>query len=95
MNQTLLMLAPFQGSGDIRSEKFKLLIENAGANVDLQDKSGNTALHYAVNSVRPKMSVILVDAGASQLCNSQGLTPLLAASKNGDLSMVDYFLHNH
>ena len=95
MNQTLLMLAPFQGSGDIRSEKFKLLIENAGANVDLQDKSGNTALHYAVNSVRPKMSVILVDAGASQLCNSQGLTPLLAASKNGDLSMVDYFLCNH
>ena len=41
------------------------------------------------------MSVILVDAGASQLCNSQGLTPLLAASKNGDLSMVDYFLSNH
>ena len=29
--------------GDIRSEKFKLLIEN-GANLDLQDKSGNTAL---------------------------------------------------
>ena len=92
MNQTLLMLAPFQGSGDIRSEKFKLLIEN-GANLDLQDKSGNTALHYAVNS--RDMSVVLVDAGASQLCNSQGLTPLLAASKNGDLSIVAYFLRNH
>ena len=85
MNQTLLMLATFQGSGDIRSEKFKLLIEN-GANLDLQDKSGNTALHYAVNS--RDMSVILVYAGASQLCNSQGLTPLLAASKNGNYSMV-------
>ena len=94
MNQTLLMLAPFQGSGDIRSEKFKLLIEN-GANLDLQDKSGNTALHYAVNSVRREMSVVLVDTGASQLCNSQGLTPLLAASENGDLSMVEYFLRNH
>ena len=92
MNQTLLMLATFQGSGDVRSEKFKLLIEN-GANLDLQDKSGNTALHYAVNS--RVMSVILVDAGASQLCNSQGLTPLLAASENGDLSMVEYFLRNH
>ncbi|CAH3176235.1 unnamed protein product [Porites evermanni] len=80
MNQTLLMLATFQGSGDIRSEKFKLLIEN-GANLDLQDKSGNTALHYAVNS--RDMSVILVYAGASQLCNSQGLTPLLAANKMG------------
>ena len=94
MNQTLLMLAPFQGSGNIRSEKFKLLIEN-GANLDLQDKSGNTALHYAVNSVCREMSVVLVDAGASQLCNSQGLTPLLAASKNGDLSMVDDFLRKH
>ena len=92
MNQTLLMLATFQGSGDIRSEKFKLLIEN-GANLDLQDKSGNTALHYAVNS--RDMSVILVYAGASQLCNSQGLTPLLAASKNGDSSIVAYFLRNH
>ena len=92
MNQTLLMLATFQGSADIRSEKFKLLIEN-GANLDLQDKSGNTALHYAVNS--HDMSVILVYAGASQLCNSQGLTPLLAASKNGNYSMVEYFLRNH
>ena len=92
MNQTLLMRASFQGGGDIRSEKFRLLIEN-DANLDLQDKSGNTALHYAVNSY--DKSVILVDAGASQLCNSQGLTPLLAASKNGDLSMVDYFLRKH
>ena len=92
MNQTLLMLATFQGSGDIRSEKFKLLIEN-GANLDLQDKSGNTALHYAVNS--RDMSVVLVDAGASQLCNSQGLTPLLAANKMGNYSMVEYFLRNH
>ena len=92
MNQTLLMRASFHGGGDIRSEKFRLLIEN-DANLDLQDKSGNTALHYAVNS-RDK-SVILVDAGASQLCNSQGLTPLLAASKNGDSSIVAYFLRNH
>ena len=92
MNQTLLMRASFHGGGDIRSEKFRLLIEN-DANLDLQDKSGNTALHYAVNS-RDK-SVILVDAGAFQLCNSQGLTPLLAASKNGDSSIVAYFLRNH
>ena len=92
MNQTLLMRASFQGGGDIRSEKFRLLIEN-DANLDLQDKSGNTALHYAVNSY--DKSVILVDAGASQLCNSQGLTPLLAASKNGDSSVVGYFLRNH
>ena len=93
MNQTLLMLATFQGSGDIRSEKFKLLIEN-GANVDLQDKSGNTALHYAVNSRDMSVVLNLVKAGASQLCNSQGLTPLLAASKIGEYSMVEYFLHN-
>ncbi|XP_073228590.1 uncharacterized protein [Porites lutea] len=92
MNQTLLMRASFHGGGDMRSEKLKLLIEN-GANLDLQDKSGNTALHYAVNSY--DRFVILVNAGASQLCNSQGLTPLLAASKNGDLSIVAYFLCNH
>lgn len=36
-----------------------------------------------------------MDAGASQLCNSQGLMPLLAASKNGDSSIVAYFLRNH
>ena len=55
------------------------LIEH-GANMDLQDEDGNTALHYAVNAGAVDT---LLDLGALHLipvCNKHGLTPLLQAS---------------
>ena len=83
-NQTLLMLAT---KFCFTFKKVTLLIKN-GANLDLQDQSGNTALHYALYSHNTFVVLALLNAGASQLCNSQGLMPLLLASNNGDAPMV-------
>ena len=81
-----------------------ILIE-IGADVDLQDKNGDTALHYAVRpydqswkyTFRTKddpddpCEVVnaLLTGGAAQLCNNQQFTPLLLASKEGMDLMVD------
>ena len=61
-------------------------------NIDLQDKSGNTALHYAVSSDSPEMINCLVNAKASNVCNNQGLTPLLLASSTGRSRLVKFFI---
>ena len=85
-NCTPLMLA----SRNRDVEKVAMLIEN-GAKVDLQDVDGNTALHHAVlNST--KICHALLTAKASNLCNSQGWTPLLLASKNCIKSEVEKLL---
>ena len=82
-NCTPLMLA----SRNTDVKKVAMLIEN-GAKVDLQDVDGNTALHHAMlNSddsleYTPEICLALLTAKASHLCNSQGCTPLLLASKN-------------
>ena len=57
------------------------LIER-GANMDLQDKQGNTALHYAVERRHFEIANKLLALGASQLSNIQHLTPLLLASND-------------
>ena len=83
-------------------QKVAMLIEN-GAKVDLQDVDGNTALHHAVlnlsyydshiNEYTPDICRALLTAKASiHLCNSQGWTPLLLASKNCIESVVEKFL---
>ena len=63
------------------------LIEH-GANMDLQDKNGDTALHYAVSAGAVDT---LLDLGALHLipvCNKHGLTPLLQASKRRNSEKV-------
>ena len=74
---------------DVKEVTF--LIEH-GAKVDLQDHNGDTALHYAARGSK-NMSAnfcTLLTAGASFLCkNSQGLTPLLEASKKGNIEIVE------
>ena len=74
-NGTPLMIACQYGHMNAVS----VLIEH-GANMDLQDKNGDTALHYAVNAGAVDT---LLDLGALHLipvCNKHGLTPLLQAS---------------
>ena len=91
-NCTPLMLA--SRNSDVK--KVAMLIEN-GAKVDLQDGNGNTALHHAMlNSddsleYTPEICLALLTAKASNLCNSQGWTPLLLASKNCIKSVVEKF----
>ena len=74
-----------------------MLIEN-GAKVDLQDTNGNNALHHAVlnsydsHPYTPEICLALLTAKASNLCNSQGWTPLLLASKNCIKSAVEILI---
>ena len=89
-NCTPLMLA--SRNSDVK--KVAMLIEN-GAKVDLQDVDGNTALHHAVNNpvldYTREICLALLTAKESNLCNSQGWTSLLLASKNCIESVVNKF----
>ena len=82
-NGTPLMIACQYGHMNAVS----VLIEH-GANMDLQDKNGDTALHYAVNAGAVDT---LLDLGALHLipvCNKHGLTPLLQASNRRNSEKV-------
>ena len=64
------------------------LVEH-GATIDLQDKEGNTALHYAVRSNSLEVAHKLLYFGASQLYNKRQLTPLLLTSNLCMTSLVE------
>ena len=84
---TPLMIACYNG----HSKVVTYLIES-GANIDLQDKKGNTALHKAIYKDHFGIAKELVALGAPQLPNIQLLTPLLLASNNCKIDMVEYFI---
>ena len=71
-----------------------------GANVDLQDKYGNTVLHYAAglsvderfSDDLPEIVETLLNLGASHMCNHQGLKPLHQASISGNIAVVEYLI---
>ena len=70
----------------------KLFI-NKGAFVDLQDKDGDTALHYAVKGGHLEIVSELLALGASQLPNNLGLTPLLYACDECSIEIVEYLIN--
>ena len=86
-NCTPLMIA----SKHNRVNAVTFLVEQ-GANMDLQDKDGNTALHYAIYNNSSKVARKLLTLGASQLHNTDRVTPLLLASKRCMTSMVETFI---
>lgn len=90
-NCTPLMLASSRGYVD----QITFLIKH-GANVHLQDKNGDTALHHAARNMNNSLEIFcaLTAAGASQMCNNQGLTPLLVASSIGNIAAVEELLKN-
>ena len=90
-NVTPLMVA--SSCGDV--DQITFLIKR-GANVHLQDKNGDTALHHAARKMNNSLEIVcaLTAAGASQLCNNQGLTPLLVASSIGNNAAVEELLKN-
>lgn len=81
------MIACYNG----HSKVVTYLIES-GANIDLQDKNGNTALHKAIYKDHFEIAKELVALGVPQLPNIQLLTPLLLASNNCKIDMVEYFI---
>jgi len=84
---TPLMVACYNGHMNVVT----YLIER-GANMDLQDKQGNTVLHYAVERGHFEIANELLALGVSQLPNIQRLTPLLLASNDCKIDMVEYFI---
>ena len=90
-NRTPLMVASSCGGVD----QITFLIKR-GANVHLQDKNGDTALHHAARNMNNSLDIVcaLTAAGASQMCNNQGLTPLLVASSTGNNAAVEELLKN-
>lgn len=88
-NSTPLMVASSCGGVD----QITFLIKR-GANVHLQDKNGDTALHHAARNNSLETVCALTAAGASQMCNNQGLTPLLVASSIGHNAAVEELLKN-
>ncbi len=84
---TPLMVACYNGHINVVT----YLIER-NANMDLQDKQGNTVLHYAVKRGHFEIANKLLALGVSQLPNIQRLTPLLLASNDCKIEMVEYFI---
>ena len=84
---TPLMIACYNGHSKVVS----YLIES-GANINLQERKGNTALHEAIYKDHFEIAKELVALGALQLPNIQLLTPLLYASNNCKIDMVEYFI---
>lgn len=84
---TPLMVACYNGHMNVVNYLIK-----RGANMDLKDKQGNTVLHYAVERGHFEIANELLALGASQLENVQRLTPLLLASNDCKIEMVEYFI---
>ena len=87
--ETPLMLASRDGHVNVVT----FLIKH-GADVDLQDKDGDTALHYAASfsDVFPEIVETLLNLGASHMCNHQGLTPLHQACISANIAVVEYLI---
>ena len=84
---TPLMVACYHGHMNMVNYLIK-----RGAHMDLQEKNGNTALHYAVEKGHLEIVRELLALGASQMPNTQRLTPLLLASNECKIEIVEYFI---
>ena len=84
---TPLMLACYDGRIDVAS----YLVEN-GADIHLEDHIGNTALHYAAMRGYVELVGKVLALGAEQKQNHKCLTPLLAASNDCKIEMVEYLV---
>ena len=67
------------------------LVEH-GANIHLQDKTGDTCLHEAAERGRVEVVSKLLGLGAKEKQNYKRLTPLLQASNYCRIEIVEYFI---
>ena len=84
---TPLMIACYNGRIDVAS----YLVEN-GADLHLQDRNGDTALHNAAMRGHVELVGKLLALGAEQKQNHKCLTPVLAASNDCNIEMVEYLV---
>jgi ankyrin repeat protein len=87
--KTLLIYAAATGQDTILND----LIE-CGANINLSDQQGNTALHYAAiyNHVAVVMRLLQDDDLQLNRANSEGQTPLLSAFLNNSTQVIALLL---
>ena len=86
-NSTPLIVTCCKGHQDVAS----FLVKH-GANVNLQDNKGNSCLHYASKQGRVLLVCELLALGANQTQNLNRLTPLLEASNDCKIEMVEWFI---
>ena len=84
---TPLMIACYYGHIDVAS----YLVEN-GSDIDLENHNGDTSLHFAAMKGHVEVFDKLLALGAEQKRNHQCLTPLLRASNNCKIEMVEYLV---
>ena len=86
-NSTPLMITCHSGHLDVASYLVK-----HGANINLQDDDGRSCLHYASKRGHVQVVCKLLALGAKQTQNRNRLTPLLEASNDCKIEMVEWFI---
>ena len=87
-NSTPLMITCHSGHLDVASYLVK-----HGANINLQDDDGRSCLHYASKRGHVQVVCELLALGAKQTQNRNRLTPLLEASNDCKIEMVEWFIN--
>ena len=87
-NNTPLMLACNKGHLDVASYLVK-----HGANINLHNNKGSSCLHLASEGGHVQVACELLALGAKQTQNLDRLTPLLEASNNCKIEMVEWFIN--
>ena len=87
-NGTPLMVTCRNGHLDVASYLVK-----HGANINLQDNEGSSCLHCASKQGHVQLVCELLALGAKQTQNLNRLTPLLEASNNCKIEMVEWFIN--
>jgi serine/threonine-protein phosphatase 6 regulatory ankyrin repeat subunit A len=88
--ETPLMSAVKRGQAGIAKVLLKRM---AGQGLEVKDRMGNTALHWAAEENRAEMATLLLSAGASALATTpMGMTPLVLAAIKGHVSIAGALL---
>ena len=87
-NSTPLMLTCYNGHLDVASYLVK-----HGAKMNLQDNDGRSCLHYASKRGRVQVVCELLALGAKKRQAPDLLTPLLEASNDCKIEMVEWFIN--
>ena len=87
-SSTPLMITCYNGHLDVA-----LYLIKHGANINLQDNDGHSCLHYASERGHVEVICELFASGAKQTQDLNRLTPLLEASNNCKIEMVEWFIN--